>query len=304
VSLPKPPLDLHSIRPPIILLHITGKNRSYEISSFVETEGSRLLKERPVDFVNFNKRQLTRIYPKGTRVDSSNYLPQTFWNAGCQMVALNFQTLDLGMQLNLGIFEYNGRSGYLLKPDFMRRPDRINFDPSTESTVDGIIAGTVAVKIISGQFLSDKRNGTYVEVDMLGLPADMSRKKRTRTVPNNGLNPVYGEEPFVFRKVILPELACLRFAAYEESGKFIGHRIVPITGLRPGYRHIPLRNESGQPLLLPSLFVHITVKDYVPEEFSDMVDALSNPIAYQSMADKSRQDSTAAVKRFDTLKEE
>lgn len=220
------------------------------------------------------------------------------------MVALNFQTLDLGMQLNLGIFEYNGRSGYLLKPDFMRRPDRINFDPSTESTVDGIIAGTVAVKIISGQFLSDKRNGTYVEVDMFGLPADMSRKKRTRTVPNNGLNPVYGEEPFVFRKVILPELACLRFAAYEESGKFIGHRIVPITGLRPGYRHIPLRNESGQPLLLPSLFVHITVKDYVPEEFSDMVDALSNPIAYQSMADKARQDSTVVVKRFDTLKEE
>lgn len=40
---------------------------------------------------------------------------------------------DLGMQLNLGIFEYNGRSGYLLKPDFMRRMDR-KFDPFTEST--------------------------------------------------------------------------------------------------------------------------------------------------------------------------
>ena len=54
---------------------------------------------------------------------------------------------DLGMQLNLGIFEYNGRSGYLLKPDFMRRADRLKFDPFTESTVDGIIAGTVAVKV-------------------------------------------------------------------------------------------------------------------------------------------------------------
>lgn len=37
--------------------------------------------------------QLSRIYPKGTRVDSSNYMPQLFWNAGCQMVALNFQTV-------------------------------------------------------------------------------------------------------------------------------------------------------------------------------------------------------------------
>lgn len=41
----------------------------------------------------YNKKQLSRIYPKGTRVDSSNYMPQLFWNAGCQMVALNFQTL-------------------------------------------------------------------------------------------------------------------------------------------------------------------------------------------------------------------
>lgn len=50
------------------------------------------------------------------------------------MVALNFQTLDLGMQLNLGIFEYNGRCGYLLKPEFMRRTDR-RLDPFAESTV-------------------------------------------------------------------------------------------------------------------------------------------------------------------------
>jgi len=50
------------------------------------------------------------------------------------------------MQLNLGIFEYNGRTGYILKPDFMRRKDR-QFDPFAESTVDGIVAGTVEVKV-------------------------------------------------------------------------------------------------------------------------------------------------------------
>ena len=58
------------------------------------------------------------------------------------------------------------------------------------------------VQVISGQFLSDKKVGTYVEVDMYGLPTDTIRKEfRTRTVPNNGLNPIYNEEPFVFRKV-------------------------------------------------------------------------------------------------------
>lgn len=44
--------------------------------------------------------------------------------------------------------------------------------------------------------------GTYVEVDMYGLPADTVRRKyRTKTVTSNGLNPVYDEESFRFNKV-------------------------------------------------------------------------------------------------------
>lgn len=62
---------------------------------------------------------------------------QLFWNAGCQLVALNYQTLDLAMQLNLGIFEYNQRAGYVLKPEFMRRKDR-RLDPFAESTVNNL----------------------------------------------------------------------------------------------------------------------------------------------------------------------
>ena len=37
------------------------------------------------DFVEYNKTQLSRIYPAGGRVDSSNYNPQQAWNAGCQI---------------------------------------------------------------------------------------------------------------------------------------------------------------------------------------------------------------------------
>lgn len=46
----------------------------------------------------YNKSQLSRIYPKGTRVDSSNFMPQLFWNAGCQLVALNYQTIGKSLQ--------------------------------------------------------------------------------------------------------------------------------------------------------------------------------------------------------------
>lgn len=63
------------------------------MSSFDEKQAMTLLKERPVEFVNYNKTQLARVYPRGTRVDSTNFMPQVFWNAGCQLVALNFQTM-------------------------------------------------------------------------------------------------------------------------------------------------------------------------------------------------------------------
>eukprot|EP00966_Prymnesium_polylepis_P064485 1494739-Prymnesium_polylepis.1 len=39
-----------------------------------------------------NTRQISRIYPKGTRVDSSNLFPMPHWSAGSQMVAMNYQT--------------------------------------------------------------------------------------------------------------------------------------------------------------------------------------------------------------------
>lgn len=240
----------------------------------------------PVEFVEYNKMQLSRIYPKGTRVDSSNYMPQLFWNAGCQMVALNFQTVDLAMQINMGMYEYNGKSGYRLKPEFMRRPDK-HFDPFTEGIVDGIVANTLSVKIISGQFLSDKKVGTYVEVDMFGLPVDTRRKAfKTKTSQGNAVNPVWEEEPIVFKKVVLPSLACLRIAAYEEGGKFIGHRILPVQAIRPGYHYICLRNERNQPLMLPAVFVYIEVKDYVPDTYADVIEALSNPIRYVNLMEQ------------------
>ncbi|XP_069000289.1 1-phosphatidylinositol 4,5-bisphosphate phosphodiesterase beta-1-like [Embiotoca jacksoni] len=261
--------------------------RCYHMSSFVETKALEHLTKSPVEFVEYNKSQLSRIYPKGTRVDSSNFMPQLFWNAGCQLVALNYQTIDFSTQLNLFVFEYNGRSGYRLKPEFMRRPDK-HFDPFAENTVDGIVANTLSVKIISGQFVTERRVGVYVEVEMFGLPADTRRKAlKTKTSQNNNaINPVWDEEPIVFKKVILPTLASLRIGAFEEGGKFIGHRIIPVSAIRPGYRYIGLRNEKNQSLILPAVFVYIEVKDYVPDTFADVIEALSNPIRYVNLLEQ------------------
>ena len=48
----------------------------------------------------YHRAQLSRVYPRAQRVDSSNYNPMTVWNVGSQMAALNFQTGDKPMQVS------------------------------------------------------------------------------------------------------------------------------------------------------------------------------------------------------------
>ncbi len=52
------------------------ENMSFKMSSFPETTALGYLKTQAIEFVNYNKRQMSRIYPKGSRVDSSNFMPQ------------------------------------------------------------------------------------------------------------------------------------------------------------------------------------------------------------------------------------
>ena len=66
--------------------HSLTERACYHMSSFGEPKATKLAKKEGEDWVRYNKRQLSRIYPAGWRVDSSNYSPAPFWNCGCQMV--------------------------------------------------------------------------------------------------------------------------------------------------------------------------------------------------------------------------
>ena len=57
----------------------------HEMSSFGESKMAAFVENQGDKFVDYNKRMLSRIYPGGGRVDSSNYNPQQAWNAGCQI---------------------------------------------------------------------------------------------------------------------------------------------------------------------------------------------------------------------------
>lgn len=91
--------------------------------SWSENKLAKLLKNSPEKVVKYNQKQISRIYPKGTRIGSSNYDPHKAWMYGCQLVALNYQTFDNPMRFNQIKFEENNGTGYLLKPEILRDPN-------------------------------------------------------------------------------------------------------------------------------------------------------------------------------------
>lgn len=74
-----------------------------DMSSFPETKAEKYVnKAKGKKFLQYNRLQLSRIYPKGQRLDSSNYDPLPMWICGSQLVALNFQTPGEGVPCGAG----------------------------------------------------------------------------------------------------------------------------------------------------------------------------------------------------------
>jgi len=238
-------------------------SKPWEMSSFVETKSAKLAAKNPIGYVDYNSRQLSRIYPKGVRVDSSNYDPVPNWNHGCQIVALNYQTGTEPMWLNDGKFQDNGKCGFILKPKVFRE-DKITFDPEAKANV----VKTLKFIIISGwhfpkhQGKEHKTKGEvidpYVKIKVHGVSNDCKSAK-TKVIKNNGLNPIWKAD-FKF-SVTQPDLALLLFSVSDSdlvtADNVIGHYSLSLNNVREGYRCVPLRSSIGDFYDSASLLVYI-----------------------------------------------
>ncbi|KAM4688613.1 inactive phospholipase C-like protein 2 [Discoglossus pictus] len=246
---------------------ISFQNQKYwEVCSFNEVAAGKYANENAGDFVNYNKRYLSRIFPSPMRIDSSNMNPQDYWKCGCQIVAMNFQTPGLMMDLNIGWFRQNGNCGYVLRPAIMREEVSF-FSANTKDSVPGVSPQLLHIKIISGQnFPKPKGSGAkgdvvdpYVYVEIHGIPADCA-EQRTKTVHQNGDNPIF-DESFEYQ-INLPELTMVRFVVLDDDyigDEFIGQYTIPFECLQTGYRHVPLQSLTGDILAHASLFVHVAI---------------------------------------------
>ncbi|XP_071654324.1 1-phosphatidylinositol 4,5-bisphosphate phosphodiesterase delta-3 isoform X2 [Patagioenas fasciata] len=234
--------------------------RPCQVSSFSERKARKLIKEAGPALAQYNARQLSRVYPGGLKMDSSNYDPQEMWNAGCQLVALNFQTPGYEMDLNAGRFLGNGCCGYVLKPPSLRSPSGDTSPASPQLALH--------IRVITAQQLPKLSRETgssivdpLVRVEIHGVPSDR-QSHQTRHRPNNGFNPRW-EETLSFQ-VRAPELALLRFVVEDHDSTscndFVGQFTLPLASVREGYRHIHLLSKDGTSLAPATLFVHVRCK--------------------------------------------
>ncbi|KAJ6669428.1 hypothetical protein lerEdw1_008237 [Lerista edwardsae] len=233
------------------------------VLSFSETRAHQVVQQKAEQFMLYNQKQLTRIYPSAYRIDSSNFNPVPYWNVGCQLVALNYQSDGRMMQLNQAKFRMNGNCGYILKPQQLCKG---TFSPYSADPLPALPKKQLILKIISGQqlpkppdsMLGDRGEiiDPFVEVEIIGLPVDCCQDQ-TRVVDDNGFNPVW-EETLTFT-IHMPEIALVRFLVWDHDpiGRdFVGQRTVAFSSLMPGYRHVYLEG-----LTEASIFVHITINE-------------------------------------------
>lgn len=235
----------------------------FQCSSLNENTAKKLCRKQPHALMSHTETQLMRTYPAGIRIDSSNFNPVSFWAFGVQMVALNYQTEDAALHVNAAMFEQNGRCGYVRKPAVMCDRGHMmyrRFNP-WDKEFDGLHSSHLILSVISGQYVyqTNLTASVLVEVEMIGIPADAAKHK-TKVVQRNALNPIWNDT--FFFQIMFRDLAFLRFSVLDAStSHLIAQRVVPLTRLRGGYRHIRLRSTQNQPLQLATLFIYSRVEE-------------------------------------------
>ena len=208
--------------------------------------------EKKAQLEKHNVRYLMRVYPSGFRVNSSNFDPLGFWRRGVQMVALNWQTYDLGVQLNEAMFASgDDKSGYVLKPKSLRgsrnmfdsladAPDpklkkekkRVAFsiqvisaqqlprpkDHKPEDSIDPFVEVEVFSADDKAKGISTGEGGIDLSdskgVSGLGAP----QKRRTRVVRDDGFHPLFDEKMKFSLVTKFEDLVFLRFSVYDSQG--------------------------------------------------------------------------------------
>ncbi|ORX33745.1 PLC-like phosphodiesterase [Kockovaella imperatae] len=231
-----------------------AKHHQFSLS---DRTGGKVAKEHQVDWIKHNFTHLSRVYPRPARVTSGNYDPIPFWIAGCQLVALNWQTIDEGTILNHGLF--NDTLGYVLKPIALR-----------QKVSEPLQRYRLRVHLVSAQRLPPSSD---IEVVISLIPAQKNEPdppdRSTCTISGPTLNP-HWNEVFSWDLNSTESTLDLSFlhikvnAQQSRSGirdGLLAQWIRPLGRTPRGYHHLPLYDGLFSKYVFATLFVRIDLNE-------------------------------------------
>ncbi|KAG5466045.1 hypothetical protein LSCM4_01182 [Leishmania orientalis] len=231
-----------------------AEEQPFNVQSYVEGEVSRIEVCASADFTLQNTRMLSRIYPAGTRIDSSNYDPLPMWRLGCQLVALNWQTRDQYFRVNEGFFTHqNGGCGYVLKPVYLR-------EASSKCCATPF---TLALRLICGSHLGTTFDGAEVTHVSLRVWVHGEAWSHETTAVPAAIYPHWNERIELHGRCKDVAVLCLCVVARTSSSgaRDICTACLPVRVLRSGYHAIPLRHaKSGHAAEVASVLCHLSFK--------------------------------------------
>lgn len=187
-------------------------------------------------------------------------MPLDHWDVGAQMVALNYQTISVAMLINWAQFALNGRSGYVLKPAFLRTPEKVKLPKQLPKTM-------LQVTILCGQFWKPFQGKVELKVSTrVYCPdkeqrMDLKKPESTNVVADNGFNPVWNET-FLF-DLSNPELSFVQFMLVN-SKDFVGHHMISFQAMQRGVRHINLFDHDNK--LIPFARIYVQIDHWLDGE--------------------------------------
>ncbi|KAL8539212.1 hypothetical protein ACS0TY_000999 [Phlomoides rotata] len=234
--------------------------------SLSEQELEKAAALHATDVVRFTQKNILRVYPKGTRVTSSNFSPIIGWMHGAQMVAFNMQGYGKSLWMMHGVFRANGNCGYFKKPELLM--NKGSNDEVLDLKLPLPVRITLKVIVYMGDgwrldfshthFDTYSPPDFYTKVHIIGVPAD-DAKRKTRVIEDDWAP--YWDQEFTF-PLRVPELALLRIEVreYDRSDKddFGGQTCMPVSELRPGIRAVPLYDKKGHKFKSVRLLMRFT----------------------------------------------
>lgn len=235
--------------------------------------------DQAISINKHNRRFLMRVYPYALRYKSSNFDPIKFWKQGVQFVATNWQTYDLGQQINQAMFRVPYTNNHAYYTGYIRKPYYLLQYPQKSSQIPFILESIltkklkVCVEILSAQLLPSPKivkdtseslliytlfeiicddHGSLFEVDNGFITSRTDGT--TGCCRGNGINPIWRT---TFKATLFDtKLNFIRFTI-KGGDHIIATSCVKLDYMKQGYRHIPLYSTEGERYIFSTLFLKI-----------------------------------------------